>query len=185
VGNYQVKQLANNMATVNTVGTGTIGSSWRSKYFSNSLQSALRNMLVCEKICAVDRTDSKYIYNPYGSTPTTVIQVLAGTYAPVLWSITDDTLTVTDEFIVSEEVKDFEEVLNNYNLIASRSDEMNASVATAIDKWVKRNAHSKPTLIVSEIQKWITRAKESIISTLNDLTRGLQIMEMQKSELGL
>ena len=32
-------------------------------------------------------------------------------------------------------------------------------------------AQSKPTLIVSEVQRWITRAKE-IISTLNDLTRG-------------
>jgi len=41
----------------------------------------------------------------------------------------------------------------------------------------------KFSLIVSEIQKWITRAKDKILSTLNDLTRELQIMEMQKSEL--
>jgi hypothetical protein len=117
---------------MNTIGTTV----WRSKYRSNAIAEALKVMLVCEKICAVDRTDVKYIYNPYGSTPTTVIQTIQGTYAPAAYTTTNDTLTVSDEFIVSEHVYDFEETLSNFDLFASRTNELAASVATAIDAHV-------------------------------------------------
>jgi hypothetical protein len=50
--------------------------------------------------------------------------------------------------------------------------------------WINIKAvQVKFSLIVSEVQKWMTRAKDTILSTLNDLTRELQIMKMQKSEL--
>jgi len=167
-----------------TVLTDNTATSWAAKWFQTNLQETLKAALVCEKICAVDRGDSYYIWNPYGSTPTTVVQVIVGSYVPATYTSSADTLTVTDEFIVSEHIYDFAMTMQHGDILSARTDEMTASVATAIDKWVKKLiAHSKFSLIDSEIQKWITRAKE-FISTLNDLTRGLQT-EMQKSELCL
>lgn len=121
--------------TYNTIGTTT----WRNKYRSNAIQQALRRMLIAEKICAVDKSDNKYIYSPYGSTPTTVVQPFSGTYAAAAYTTTNDTLTVVDEFLVSEHIYDFESTLSNFDLFASRTNEMGASVATAIDKYVLNN----------------------------------------------
>ena len=99
----------------------------------------LKNALVAEKICSVDRSDSLYIYNPYGTPPTTTIQALAGTYTVSAVTITVDTLTVQDEFIVAEHIYDFEQVLSNFDLFANRIDAMTYSVAAAIDKYVLNN----------------------------------------------
>lgn len=104
-----------------------------------TLEVALRNALVAEKICMVDRSDAKTIQSPYQTAPTTVIQALAGTYTPATFTITDDTLTVADEFIVSEHIYDFEETLTRFDLFSSRWDDMVYSVATAIDKFVLNN----------------------------------------------
>ena len=117
--------------TANTVGTTT----WRNKYLTNLIQETLKNALVIEKICQVDRTDNQYIYNPYGSAPTTVIQPMQGTYTAAAYTITNDTLSVTTEFIVAEHIYGFENILSNFDLFVSRAKEMAASVATAMDKW--------------------------------------------------
>lgn len=119
----------------NTVSTDT----FRDKYRSNALEQALRRMLIAEKICQVDRTDIKYIRNPYGSAPTTTIQTLQGTYAAATYTTTNDTLEVVDEFIVAEHIFDFEETLTRFDLFASRTNEQIASVATAIDLYVLNN----------------------------------------------
>lgn len=116
----------------NTISTKT----YRDKYRKAALEQALRNMLVAEKIFDVDRSDAKVIDSPYGSQPTTVVQALAGTYAPATFTTTDDQLTVADEFIVSEHIFDFEETLTAFDLFSSRVDEMTYSVAAAIDKHV-------------------------------------------------
>lgn len=121
---------------MNTINTGTYGSSWRAKYFSSNLQQVLRKALVSEKICDVDRGDSFYIHNPYSNQPTAAIQQLTGTYSVSAWTITDDTLTVTDEVIYGEHVFDFERVMNSYNLMAARMDEMAYAVAYGIDYFV-------------------------------------------------
>lgn len=112
---------------------------YRDKYRSAALEQALRNALVSEKICSVDRSDNKRIQNPFGSQPTTVVQAIAGTYSPAAYTNTDDTLTVTDEFIVSEHIYDFEEVLTSFNIFSSRVDEMAYSVATQVDRFVLNN----------------------------------------------
>jgi hypothetical protein len=121
----------------NTIGTGTYGSSWRAKYFSTKLQSVLRNALVCEKIMTVDNSDSFYIHNPYTTQPTALVQAMAyaGTYSVSAWSITDDSLTVTDEVIYSNHVYDFQRVMNNYNLVSERLDQVAYSIAFGIDKF--------------------------------------------------
>lgn len=101
---------------MNTIGTGTYGSSWRAKYYSSTLQQVLRKALVAEKICSVDNSDSFYIHNPYSGQPTATVQALTGTYTTTAFTVTDDSLTVTDEFIYAEHVFDFERVMNNFNL---------------------------------------------------------------------
>jgi hypothetical protein len=100
------------------------------------LDTLLRAALVAEKICNVDRDGVKTIQNPYGSQPTTVVQAIAGTYTPATYTTTDDTLTVSDEFIVAEQVFDFEQTLTNFDMFANRTDEQAYSVATAIDSYV-------------------------------------------------
>lgn len=119
--------------------TFTTSEMFRRKYFMNTFDVTLRNMLVAEKICTVDRTDSKTIDNPYGSRPTTVVQAIAGTYTEAAYTMTDDTLTVADEFIVAEHVFDWEQVLTVFDLFAHRIDEMTYSVAASIDKFVVNN----------------------------------------------
>ena len=113
--------------------------SYRRKYRIASFSKLLRKALVCEKICKVDRTDDKYIDSPYGSQPTTTIQAITGTYSTADYTLTDDLLTVTDEFIVAEHVYDWENVLTSFDVFANRADEQNASVATQIDKFVLNN----------------------------------------------
>jgi hypothetical protein len=120
---------------MNTIGTQV----WREKYLKSTLEIALRKGLVAEKICAVDRTDAKVIKSPYQTAPTTVVQALTGTYVPAAFTITNDTLTVTDEFIVSEHIFDFQEVLSDFNLYAARVDDMTYSVMTQIDTFVLNN----------------------------------------------
>ena len=118
--------------SANTVGDTT----WRRKFFSNLIQETLKNALIAEKICQVDRTDNRYIYNPYGSAPTTTVSALDGTYSVSTYTTTNDTLEVLTEFKVAEQIYGYEEVLSNFNLFSSRMNEMAASVATAIDKYV-------------------------------------------------
>jgi len=101
-----------------------------------SLELALRNLLVAEKICKVDRTEAKYIDSPYSSQPTTVIQAICGTYATAAWTLTDDLLTVEEEIVVAEHVYDFEQVLTAFDVFANRMDEQNYSAAAAIDGYV-------------------------------------------------
>lgn len=121
---------------MNTIGTGTYGSSWRAKYFSANLQKVLRKALVAEAICAVDSSDSFYIHNPYGNQPTATQQALTGTYSITAFTVTDDSLTVTDEVIFSEHVFDFERRYNSFNLFAERADEMGFAISVQIDKFV-------------------------------------------------
>jgi hypothetical protein len=120
-----------------TTGTNTLATlAYRNKYKSAIMQEILKNALVAEKICEVDRTDSYIIRNPYGTAPTTVISGFTGTYDVVDYTTTNDSLTVTDEFKVSEHVYDFENTLLNYNMFTERAKQQAYSVAASIDKYV-------------------------------------------------
>jgi len=111
----------------------------RDKFRLATLDQNLRNRLVAEKVCMVDRTDNKRIQSPYGSQPTAAVQAIAGTYTVSNFTTTDDTLTVTDEVIVAEHIHDFEDVLTNFDMFASRTDETVYQVATKIDRFVLNN----------------------------------------------
>lgn len=119
----------------NTISTKT----YRDKYRLSKIDEALRASLVAEKVCMVDRSDVRYIESPYAADPTTTVQALVGTYSPADFTTTNDTLTVSDEFIVSEHIMDFQNSLSKFDLFDSRMDAMTASVATAIDKYVLNN----------------------------------------------
>lgn len=113
--------------------------SYRDKYRLSQFDHTLRKNLVAEAICMVDRTDNKRIQSPYGSAPSATVQAIAGTYSTADFTLTDDALTVTDEVIVAEHIYDFESVLTNFDLFASRVDEMANEVATKIDRFVLNN----------------------------------------------
>ena len=108
---------------------------FRRKYRIASLDKLLRKALVAEKICNVDRSGARYINNPYGSQPTTEVKAMDGTYTVNTFTVLEDTLQVTDEFVIGEHIFDFEESLAKFPLWKNRIDEQNNSIATSIDKW--------------------------------------------------
>lgn len=112
---------------------------YRRKYFSTALAKVLRTALVAEKICDVNRTDLKYIDNPYGSQPTASVTAINGTYSISDYTTTDDTLTVDNEVKVAEHIFNFEEIMSNFDLMSSRMDELMYQVATKIDRFVINN----------------------------------------------
>lgn len=111
----------------------------RRKYLMSQLDHTLRDALVAEKICSVDRTDNYTIENPYGSTPTAQVTHLTGTYSVDAWTVTDDTLTVNTEFKVAEHVFDFEKIVTQFDVMASRLDQHAYVVASEIDDFVLNN----------------------------------------------
>ena len=119
----------------NTISSRT----FRDKYKLATLDTNLRTALVAEKVCAVDRSNNLRIQSPYGSSSTVTIQALAGTYSAADFTSTDDTLIVTDEFIVAEHIMDFQNLLSNFDIFAARTEQMTADVAIAIDKYVINN----------------------------------------------
>jgi hypothetical protein len=112
---------------------------YRDKYRSATLDTLLRGALIAEKIVSVDRSNNKRIQSPYSSTPIVTVQALAGSYSVADFTTTDDTLSVDDEFIVAEHVRDFEESLTNFNLFATRTEQMSFAVAAKIDSFVLNN----------------------------------------------
>lgn len=116
---------------MNTISTFT----YRKKWLQSSLDKLLRTALVAEKVFNVDRSESKTIENPYGSQPAATVQAIAGTYSPAAYTTTDDTLTVSDEVIVSEHIFDWEQTLSRFDLYANRMEEMMFEVARKIDKY--------------------------------------------------
>jgi hypothetical protein len=119
----------------NTISSRT----YRDKYRSATLDTLLRGAMVTEKITSVDRSNNMRIQSPYSSTPTVTVQALTGTYTPAAFTTTDDTLTVTDEFIVAEHIMDFEDSLSKFDLFAARTEQMGFNVAKKIDEFVLNN----------------------------------------------
>lgn len=116
----------------NTISSRT----YRDKYRKATLEQALRNRLVAEKICQVDRTDNIRIQSPFTSQPTATVQAISGGYSVSNYTTTDDTLTVADEVIYAEHIYDFEAILSNFDMFAARVDETTYAVAQRIDQFV-------------------------------------------------
>lgn len=109
----------------------------RHKYFQTGLQQALRNALVSEAICKVDRSDLKTIQNPYISTTgTATLAAVGGTYSIFAMATTEDSLSVADEVIVPTHVFDFEMKTANFDLIADFLDDLIYQATFTIDKFV-------------------------------------------------
>src|SRR3990167_523601 len=120
------------MAVINSLSTYT----QRHKYFSSNISLALRNALVAEKICTVDRSNQKTLENPYITNVAAAIQAVAGTYTPALRTITDNAVSVNDEVIISAHVYDFEMKTMAFNLMANFLDDLMYQVAFKVDQFV-------------------------------------------------
>ena len=123
------------MPTVATINTASYSEVLRAKYFQATLQTVLRKALVSEKIFQVDRSDQKYLVNPYSSQPTADIAAVAGTYTVTAFTTTENTISVTDQVTYGEHIFEFEETLSHFDLYASRVDDMSYAIATGIDKF--------------------------------------------------
>lgn len=117
---------------MSTLSTHTL----RQVYLKSTLEVGLRNALVAEKICMVDRSDLKTIENPYITQQTAAIQSVAGTYSVSAMTTTDDTLTVADEIIFGTHVFDFETLTSKFNLMEAFFDDLTYSVAFKTDQFV-------------------------------------------------
>lgn len=115
----------------NTISTKT----W-ADYVQNQLEYTLRSNLVAEAICLHDTGNSKTINSPFIAAISTTVQALAGTYTVSDFTTTDDTLTVTDEFVKGIHIKDFESVMSNFNMVDSLGKELSRSMAEQVDKYV-------------------------------------------------
>lgn len=109
---------------------------FRDKYKMNRLNSNLRTMLVAEAICQKDTSGNMRIQSPFGSNPTVAITAITGDYTPSTYTVTDDTLTVTDEIKIAEQVYDFERIISDLNFLDSRIDEQSFAVAQKVDQYV-------------------------------------------------
>lgn len=119
----------------NTLSTKTL----RDKYRLAQLDFTLRNNLVAEAICMVDRSDLKTLQSPYLAAMSATVQAVAGTYTPAAFTTTDDTLTVADEFYVATHIFDFETVFAKFDLFAAANAEMNRAIVEKIDRFVINN----------------------------------------------
>lgn len=124
--------MAEQFVVANTKGT----TSWREKYFASTLQQILRNGLVAEAVCKVDKSGDYVIKNPYSSQTTVEITGLTGTFTPAAWTTTNDSLTVGTEFKAGEHVYDFEKVMSNYDMALDRIDNQAYAIKAGIDKYV-------------------------------------------------
>ena len=120
----------------NTIGTSTLSEVWRIKYMKTTLELSLRTALVAEKICQVDRTDSKYIANPYLTALSGTVAAMAGTYSVATATTVDDTCTVSDQVTSAVHLYEFEQTLSRADLYQSFVEDMTNAVAVQIDKFV-------------------------------------------------
>lgn len=102
----------------------------------STLELSLRTALVAEKICSVDRTDSKYISNPYLTALDSNVAAVAGTYTVDTATTVDDACTVSDQVESAVHLFEFEQTLSRADLYRSFVDDMTATVAVSIDKFV-------------------------------------------------
>lgn len=147
---------------------------YRDKYRAATLDRTLRGAMVASDIVAKDTSNNFRILSPYSSTPTVTVQALTGTYSPADWTTTDDTLTVTDEFIVGEHIFDFEESLTNFNLFADRTEQAAFAVAKKIDEYVLNNLCEDGTATYTTPAGGFTTAANinAIFANINSLLGG-------------
>lgn len=148
----------------------------RHKYFQANLAVALRNALIAEKVCRVDRTDTKTIENPYITRQTATIQAVAGTYTPAAMTVTDDSLSVNDEVVDAVQVFDFEMRTANFDLMADLLDDLIYSVNFKVDQFVLNKMLSLATSSYSTPAGGFTSAANIavIVSNLLSYVSGYQ-----------
>lgn len=120
----------------NSIGTSTLSETWRIAYAQSKLNLSLKTALVSEKICKMDRSNSKYIGNPYLTAQTAAAAAVAGTYSVGTATVTDDTLTVSDQVSKGVHLFEFEDTLSRADLFGSFVDDLGAEVALLADQFI-------------------------------------------------
>jgi len=100
------------------------------------LELSLRTALVSEKCFQVDRSDSKYVANPYLTALNANVATMAGTYTVDTATTVDETLTVTDQVESAVHLYEFEATLTRADLYNSFVEDMTNAVAVKIDYFV-------------------------------------------------
>ena len=118
----------------NTISTFTN----RQRVLNATMQDYLRSATVADAICNVDTSGDKVIQNPYGSDPSVTEQAIAGTYSVADFTTTDESLTVDREIIVSEHIKDHENVFARFDLFMERTRLMREKAKDKLDSSVLR-----------------------------------------------
>lgn len=144
------------------------------------MQQVLRNAVVAEKICEVDRSGAYYIQNPYSGQPAAALQAQTGTYSVSAWTTTENTLTVNNEVIYGEHIFDFERLLANYDLFATRTDEQAYAIAVGVDKYVLNNLAEDGTTAYSTPAGGFTTAANINVIMSNLISKVAGYADMYK-----
>ena len=158
------------MADYNTISSRT----YRDKYLKSTLEQNLRDALVAQAICDVDMSDSKRIQSPYGGQPTATISGITGTYSVSNFTTTDDTLTVDHEIKYAEHIFNYDDLLTQFDVYASRVDEMTYAIKERIDHFVLNNLCEDGTGTYSTPSGGFTTASNiiTIMANLNSKVAG-------------
>lgn len=117
----------------NTFNAGTQTEEW-----IRGVQKELRNNLIGLSICDVYSGPDRTIHYNFG-TDVTAALATAGAYVPTDFTYSDDTLVVTNEGVVSERVRNYETLFENWSVIGDRNDRAAFALAKQIDTEVLGN----------------------------------------------
>lgn len=119
---------------------------YRKQWMPNLFQEYLFKAAIIKPLVDYRTDNVKYIENPYGSAGTvTQNSSIVGTYSVGTFSVTADTLTVTEEFVWSEHVYSFEKIASVADVKGARMRDAMGQLAYAVDKWALNELCDKGT----------------------------------------
>lgn len=124
----------------------TEATAYRKLWMPNLFQEYLFKAAIIKPLVDYRTDNVKYIENPYGSAGTiTQNSSIVGTYSVNTYTVTADTLTVTEEFVWSEHVYQFEKVASVADVRGARMKDAMGQLAYAVDKWALNELCDKGT----------------------------------------
>ena len=109
---------------------------YRKQWMPNLFQEFLFKAAIIKPLVDFRTDNVKYIENPYGDAGTVTQNTsILGTYTVDPFSVTADTLTVTEEFVWSEHVYSFEKIASVADVKGSRMKDAMGQLAYAVDKY--------------------------------------------------
>lgn len=114
----------------------TEATAYRKLWMPNLFQEFLFKAAIIKPLVDYRTDDVKYIENPYGDAGTiTQNSAILGTYSVDTFTVTADTQTVTEEWVWSEHVYDFEKIASVADVKGSRMKDAMGQLAYSVDKY--------------------------------------------------